>query len=1534
MIGKRKIFRNLIFGILFMVAMIFLSSTKSEASIADFVASVNESGAVVDEMSKSNLGLKYVSYRGVASGRKGGWLTVTVPATYGGGTFQYIVLDGSVYRQRTITIYFVEHTTRYYIATYLVTESSGSGGGSSGGSSGSGNWGTGGDSSYVPPADTTPPTCSVTVSPSSMTNASSLTYKIKFSESVTGFTRGDITLSSGATISSFTGSGSSYTAVVNTQNNREYNLSMSIKSGVCTDSAGNSNRASNTVTVPIDRVIPSVTFTGASTNNRINNKYASKTHEITVTFNARDTNYASENLTASNISVKAGGKTISCTKTLTKQTSSSGVNYTLKLSNVTGDGKLEVIVPSGKIKDKAGNTNAQTSSSSSGTTIDITIDNTKPSVKKASITSNNEYGHGYVKNGDRVTLNIEFSENLSNIPSVKIGGRTATVTGSNSTFVATYDIPKDEAELKEGELSIEISNYIDYVGLIGDTVTKTTDGSKIIYDRTPPQIDSIDPNGNTTWKKSHSLVISASDNFTEKKDISGEYDWILDGSTAIDLTNKFVNEAKLTKDTETGKFRFYGVIKDLAGNETKVITNPFYLDNSFTNPGTLRITKESADGVIYKTHEKTNDEGTYNEGGYSKENLYIHKLDGTDDESGHYKTVYVVKNIVNGEEIAVGEESIEDTIIENDGDYKVIVTSYDNLGNSGTRIYIIHKGSVKVDFSPNGNSEYQLSVSTKVTVTDSTGLTNKIYYEWVKEGEEPKNLNTEIESGDTVSLSNVTGEYRLYIKTVDIDGNECIVKSEIFRVTTGITNVGTMIFKYNDENGEEYTPDTYTKENIYMKIIDQGSDLYGGEVTSTYEVTKKQENGSSISIGEYSKESTVLTTEGEYTVTVTSKNELGATATRVYKVLIDKTAPTIVFKGIEDYQQTGYIQVAVTDEGLCASGVNVDSLRYYWTRGKDTPTKEDFEGNDENGYRGKITSTSSIVETPNDVSGIWYLWIYAEDNVGNVTIKSNVKIDGGNVSYVDNEAPIAGTLKLTELAEIEKPYEENTFTKESIRVELLNGYDADSGIKSNTYSILKDGKEYASNLTEETILTEHGIYTAIVTTIDNQDNESTREYIIKIDKEGPKVIYTITNKEDYSMNKQVQVTIEDGEGSGVNENKTVFKWIGFMPNEYDSIDEVVKKINEYKNIYGESEYIEKLEEIGIIIQNQQFSKDVINTPKGVTGKYYLYVYTEDNVGNVVTELSEELKLDNTNPTKPEITAFEQETLKAYYGALTNKNIQVEAKNSESLSGVDKYLYAISNDNGVTWTEWKELEIIEGKANVLIQDEGIIVIKMKAVAELLDGNLESEESDKIVIRIDKKGPEATFANYETGENGTNYYVKDILVRVTLTEQNNNTINTNTLKYEWVKFNSVEEYNQFVNKENTLEDLKAKMTDNAKSFANGEELPSPENANGVYSLFVYAEDMLGNASVNYSNIYYLGQSNNGNSGTGDDDNIDGILLGDLNGDGIVDIIDLSILQQHILGVRPLEQEYYRNADMNSDGTVDITDLSKLMYVIAML
>ena len=116
--------------------------------------------------------------------------------------------------------------------------------------------------------DTTVPTVSsIVASSSTLKSGQASTLTITLSESSTNFIVGDITVS-GGTLSSFAGSGSSYTVVFTpTANTQSGSGSVSIASGAYTDSAGNTNTASSATSITYDTQVPTVSnVTSSSTN--------------------------------------------------------------------------------------------------------------------------------------------------------------------------------------------------------------------------------------------------------------------------------------------------------------------------------------------------------------------------------------------------------------------------------------------------------------------------------------------------------------------------------------------------------------------------------------------------------------------------------------------------------------------------------------------------------------------------------------------------------------------------------------------------------------------------------------------------------------------------------------------------------------------------------------------------------------------------------------------------------------------------------------------------------------------------------------------------------------------------------------------------------------------------------------------------------------------------------------------------------------------------------------------------------------------
>ncbi|MCC6864118.1 MAG: hypothetical protein IT544_04855, partial [Rhodobacteraceae bacterium] len=106
--------------------------------------------------------------------------------------------------------------------------------------------------------DGTGPTVKIEKAPPAVRNVS-FDVDVVFSEVVTGFVHGDITVVN-ATVLSLTGSGKTYTAKI--MPNGKGDVEISVAVNVAQDAVGNGNTALTKVTIPYDKEVPNVTFRG------------------------------------------------------------------------------------------------------------------------------------------------------------------------------------------------------------------------------------------------------------------------------------------------------------------------------------------------------------------------------------------------------------------------------------------------------------------------------------------------------------------------------------------------------------------------------------------------------------------------------------------------------------------------------------------------------------------------------------------------------------------------------------------------------------------------------------------------------------------------------------------------------------------------------------------------------------------------------------------------------------------------------------------------------------------------------------------------------------------------------------------------------------------------------------------------------------------------------------------------------------------------------------------------------------------------
>ena len=198
-------------------------------------------------------------------------------------------------------------------------------------------------------------------------NATSVTYRVTFSEVVTGVTTGAFQLTTtgtvlGAIASASTSSGATVDVTVNgVSGDGTLRLDLNSSGTGIADVAGNAINGGFTSgqNYTIDNTVPSVTIGAPSL-------AITRGGPVTYAVTYADANFAGSTLAAGNVTLNSTG-----TATATVAVGGSGTSWTVTLSGITGDGTLGISLAAGTATDGAGN-----SAPAAGPSGTFTVDNT------------------------------------------------------------------------------------------------------------------------------------------------------------------------------------------------------------------------------------------------------------------------------------------------------------------------------------------------------------------------------------------------------------------------------------------------------------------------------------------------------------------------------------------------------------------------------------------------------------------------------------------------------------------------------------------------------------------------------------------------------------------------------------------------------------------------------------------------------------------------------------------------------------------------------------------------------------------------------------------------------------------------------------------------------------------------------------------------------------------------------------------------------------------------------------------------------
>ncbi len=258
------------------------------------------------------------------------------------------------------------------------------------------------------------------------TNTGPIHFTVTFSEAVTGFATGDVTLTAGTApgtlVGTVTGSGTTYDVAVSGMTGSGTVIA-SVAADQATDAAGNGNAGSTSAdhTVTYDVTAPTVTVEQAG--GQADPTNTGPIH-FTVTFSEAVTGFATGDVT-----LTAG----TAPGTLVGTVTGSGTTYDVAVSGMTGSGTVIASVAADQATDAAGNGNAGSTSADHTVTYDVTA---------PTVTVEQAGGQADPTNTGPIHFTVTFSEAVTGFATGDVtltagtapGTLVGTVTGSGTTY--------------------------------------------------------------------------------------------------------------------------------------------------------------------------------------------------------------------------------------------------------------------------------------------------------------------------------------------------------------------------------------------------------------------------------------------------------------------------------------------------------------------------------------------------------------------------------------------------------------------------------------------------------------------------------------------------------------------------------------------------------------------------------------------------------------------------------------------------------------------------------------------------------------------------------------------------------------------------------------------------------------------------------------------------------------------------------------------------------------------------------------------